>query len=175
MTSYANPQSLVSTEWLAARLELLETKRKLRQAVMENGSRIDGPFFDGSPKVGEPLRFSYRVSNIDDGHNFPSGSLGAQPEICGNGGLAPRNAVGALILFGDLYAKAGDAASATRWYQLARGLSGGERTPYRFLDRIDGRLADVPGRVALYADADPTNDPPIIGAREEACAICHNR
>lgn len=66
---------------LDVNLELLETKKKLRLAVMENGSRIDGPFFDGPPKVGSPLRFSYRVSNIDEGHNFPSGSLGAQPEI----------------------------------------------------------------------------------------------
>lgn len=101
--------------------------------------------------------------------------LTTQPEICGNTGLAPRNAVGALVLFGDLYAKAGNAARATTWYQLARALSAGGDTPYRFLDRIDARLADVPGRTALYADGDPSNDPPLIGAREEACAVCHTR
>jgi hypothetical protein len=62
-------------------IELLEQKRKLRQAVMENGSRIDGPFFRSTPSVGSPLRFSYKIVNTDDGHNLPSGSLGAQPEI----------------------------------------------------------------------------------------------
>jgi len=62
-------------------LELLEDKKQSRIAVMENGSRIDGPFFDGEPGVGKSLSFRYRVTNIDKGHNLPSGSLGAQPEI----------------------------------------------------------------------------------------------
>jgi hypothetical protein len=62
-------------------LDLLEQKRKLRQQVMENGSRIDGPFFRSTPAAGAPLKFSYKISNTDDGHNLPSGSLGAQPEI----------------------------------------------------------------------------------------------
>ena len=60
---------------------LLELKKKDRIAVMENGSRIDGPFFDRTPKSGKDLKFSYRVTNTDIGHNLPSGSLGAQPEI----------------------------------------------------------------------------------------------
>jgi hypothetical protein len=62
-------------------LGLLEKKRALRQQVMDNGSRIDGPFFSGEPRVGHSLDFSYKVSNTDTGHNLPSGSLGAQPEI----------------------------------------------------------------------------------------------
>lgn len=62
-------------------LALLQDKKDSRLAVMENGSRIDGPFFDGKPQAGRSLRFRYRVSNIDKGHNLPSGSLGAQPEI----------------------------------------------------------------------------------------------
>ncbi len=59
----------------------LEDKRELRRQVMENGSRIEGPFFDGDRKIGEDLDFKYTIVNIDDGHNLPSGSLGAQPEI----------------------------------------------------------------------------------------------
>lgn len=63
-------------------LVLLENKRIDRLAVMENGSRVDGPFFDdGAPKVGESFSFRYRLTNTDEGHNLPSGSLGAQPEI----------------------------------------------------------------------------------------------
>ena len=62
-------------------LEKLEDKRRLRQEVMENGSRIDGPFFDGAPRVGSSFSFYYVVNNTDEGHNLPSGSLGAQPEI----------------------------------------------------------------------------------------------
>jgi hypothetical protein len=62
-------------------LDLLDEKRKLRRQVMENGTRIDGPFFDEPPRVGESFEFSYRVVNVDEGHNLPSGSLGAQPEL----------------------------------------------------------------------------------------------
>lgn len=61
-------------------LRLLEVKREQRKQVMENGSRIDGPFFTEA-RAGRPLSFSYRVTNTDPGHNLPSGSLGAQPEI----------------------------------------------------------------------------------------------
>ena len=48
---------------------------------MENGSKIDGPFFDGPIQAGKPLKFAYKVTNLNSGHNLPSGSLGAQPEI----------------------------------------------------------------------------------------------
>lgn len=62
-------------------LKLLEQKKEDRRRVMENGSRIDGPFFSGPAQAGAPLRFTYRVTNTDPGHNLPSGSLGAQPEL----------------------------------------------------------------------------------------------
>lgn len=62
-------------------LVLLEEKRELRRQVMENGSKIDGPFFEGERRVGRDLDFKYVITNIDEGHNLPSGSLGAQPEI----------------------------------------------------------------------------------------------
>ena len=62
-------------------LAAIEKKKGQRKQVMENGSRIDGPFFVSGLKTGQPLRFSYKVTNTDPGHNLPSGSLGAQPEI----------------------------------------------------------------------------------------------
>ena len=62
-------------------IELLEEKRDLRRQVMENGSRLDGPFFASAPKQGSSLSFDIKLTNTDDGHNLPSGSLGAQPEI----------------------------------------------------------------------------------------------
>ncbi|HJM90990.1 MAG: multiheme c-type cytochrome [Alphaproteobacteria bacterium] len=62
-------------------LEKIEKKKELRRQVMENGSRIDGPFFEGSKGAGQDLSFGYKITNINPGHNLPSGSLGAQPEI----------------------------------------------------------------------------------------------
>jgi hypothetical protein len=62
-------------------LELIKDKRELRRQVMENGSKIEGPFFADTPRTGKRLRFHYRVTNTNPGHNMPSGSLGAQPEL----------------------------------------------------------------------------------------------
>ena len=64
-----------------ANLKRLEEKRELRLQVMENGSKIEGPFIKGSPRAGKKLRFVYKLTNTNPGHNLPSGSLGAQPEI----------------------------------------------------------------------------------------------
>lgn len=61
--------------------KLLNDKRQSRIEVMENSMRIDGPFFDGAPAAGSALKFKYKITNVDKGHNLPSGSLGAQPEL----------------------------------------------------------------------------------------------
>ena len=83
---YPKPWAKASTRKAAAKmieenLEKLEEKRELRKIVMENGSRIDGPFFDKDPKAGKKLKFAYKITNKNAGHNLPSGSLGAQPEL----------------------------------------------------------------------------------------------
>jgi hypothetical protein len=59
-------------------------KDRLRTAVMENGSHVDGPFFDEPPRVGQELKFSYVVVNTNEGHNLPTASLGAQPQLWAN-------------------------------------------------------------------------------------------
>ncbi len=96
-----------------------------------------------------------------------------QPELCANAGFAPRNIQGALTLFGDLYVKAGDVASAQPWYTLVNAFP--DTATWKFVSVIQDRLAHATARAALYADADPSNDPPLIGAGPEACAVCHNR
>ena len=62
-------------------LAKIEEKRGHRRQVMEAGSKIDGPFFDSASAAGRDLKFHYTVTNINPGHNLPSGSLGAQPEL----------------------------------------------------------------------------------------------
>ncbi len=64
-----------------ANYQAIESKRQSSQAVLENGSQIDGPFFPSTPSCGQELRFNYVVSNTSEGHNMPSGSLGAQPQL----------------------------------------------------------------------------------------------
>jgi nitrate/TMAO reductase-like tetraheme cytochrome c subunit len=66
----------------------LAIKQELRRQTMENGSKIEGPYFaygaqrdDGSVPAARDLHFHYLVSNTNSGHNLPTGSLGAQPQL----------------------------------------------------------------------------------------------
>jgi hypothetical protein len=59
----------------------LDERDKIRKQVMENSSHVDGPFIDGTPRIGSDLAFTYRIKNTNAGHNLPSGSLGAQPQL----------------------------------------------------------------------------------------------
>ena len=62
-------------------LKLLAIKKASAVEVMEAGSRVEGPFFKHKPKLMKDLKFHYVVSNVSEGHNSPSGSLGAQPQL----------------------------------------------------------------------------------------------
>lgn len=103
---------------------------------------------------------------------------GGQDEICFNEGMAPHNIEGTFLLFGDLYAKGGRAEDAREWYQSAVNIGSASGWKPEFLATAQSRLADVEGRVALYQDADPRNDPPLAGSgngKGGACAYCHNK
>lgn len=82
-----------ANEIIQDNLKELENKRSLRQQVMENGSRIDGPFFATKPQAGQALKLRYKLTNTDSGHNLPSGSLGAQPEIWMNVALVDPDGI----------------------------------------------------------------------------------
>jgi nitrate/TMAO reductase-like tetraheme cytochrome c subunit len=62
-------------------LAKLDERYELRRQVMENSTKIDGPYLESDPKVGRDLAFSYKITNLNSGHNLPSGSLGAQPQV----------------------------------------------------------------------------------------------
>lgn len=62
-------------------LKRLDERDEIRRQVMENGTEVGGPFIEGTPRVGRDLAFAYRIKNLNAGHNLPSGSLGAQPQI----------------------------------------------------------------------------------------------
>ena len=65
-------------------LKKLDTKKISRMQIMENGSHVDGPFFDTQLSRGQDLKFHYVMTNNNEGHNLPSGSLGAQPQLWAN-------------------------------------------------------------------------------------------
>lgn len=71
-------------EILDDNLKKLSEKAMLRQQLMENGSHVDGPYFDSHRQRGQDLKFHYVITNTNEGHNLPSGSLGAQPQLWAN-------------------------------------------------------------------------------------------
>jgi hypothetical protein len=65
-------------------IKKIEHKRDLRVQVMENGSHVDGPFFDSKLCRGKDLNFHYVITNKNEGHNLLIASLGAQPQLWTN-------------------------------------------------------------------------------------------
>ncbi|MEL6106522.1 MAG: multiheme c-type cytochrome [Planctomycetota bacterium] len=59
----------------------LDVKRAAAIQTMEGGLSISKPYFGSTPRAGKKLRVSYRVDNTSEGHNLPTGSLGAQPQL----------------------------------------------------------------------------------------------
>ena len=68
-------------EIVTKNLKKLDYKKDLRRQLLENGSKLDGPFFADTPAAGNRLNFRYCLTNTNPGHNMPSGSLGAQPQM----------------------------------------------------------------------------------------------
>jgi len=95
------------------------------------------------------------------------------PHTCSNDGMAPHNFEGTLLELGDLYAKGGRLADAQFWYGIAQGF--GRHFAYRYQAIADERVAHAAERVALYRDADPGNDPPLLGGGGAGCVYCHNK
>lgn len=66
---------------IEANLAKMHQKRGFSAATLEAAAKVGPPIFKTRPALGVPLRLAYRVDNISDGHNLPTGSLGAQPQL----------------------------------------------------------------------------------------------
>ena len=93
--------------------------------------------------------------------------------VCWNGWIAPHNAEGFFLYFGDLLVKQGKIDIAKIVYANAKKIKEYASWPYKSI--LDERLgSDLTVKAALYRDADPKNDPPVGGASADRnCAYCH--
>jgi nitrate/TMAO reductase-like tetraheme cytochrome c subunit len=66
-------------------------REQQRLKLMEGASQLDGPYFDSPRTAGKTFSFHYTLKNMNKGHNLPSGSLGAQPELWLNVALIDPN------------------------------------------------------------------------------------
>ncbi len=133
------------------------------------------PFGAGPVASPDSEEYALILHLLDDVFPTLFPECGGQDEICFNGGLAPHNLEGTFLLFGDLYTKAGRVADAQRAYETAAktGESGGWNPV--FVRHARELAAAAPERAALYANADPDDDPPFtdLGGAGN-CAYCHN-
>lgn len=150
---------------------------QLRAAVAEN--LIFNSFsFVGTVAIAvapdDPL-FEESIGYLDAGASSGCSPF-TEPTICGNEGRAAHNIEGTGLLFGDLYAKNGDADEADNWYAIgALWDDGPGGNDWIARDVLDDRRANLAARVALYQDSDPTNDPSIIGTGAYNCIYCHQQ
>lgn len=63
-----------------ANLAKNQEKRGSAAMTLEAGMHIGTPNLLSSPRVGYPLKVGFKLTNISEGHNFPTASLGAQPQ-----------------------------------------------------------------------------------------------
>ena len=62
-------------------LAKIQDKRGIATMTIESALKIEGPKFQRLPRAGQRMTVSYKVSNLSEGHNLPTGSLGAQPQL----------------------------------------------------------------------------------------------
>lgn len=119
--------------------------------------------------VGEPVD----RDNLDYAPYLDLETATGTKRVCWNDEKARHNFEGFFLYFGDMLVKAGDPATATAAYQSAQLSSTYATWPYR--TELEARIGNAAARDALYADADPSNDPEIVAASSHQCAACHAR
>lgn len=85
----------------------------------------------------------------------------------------PHNVHGFLTALSDYQLKTGQAAKAETSLMVAQQWAGFDAWPHR--EQVESRLKNLGERAALFADADPANDPGFIFAPggPVSCASCH--
>jgi hypothetical protein len=98
-------------------------------------------------------------------------SVGRKKACWSEGDLAPHSFEGYMLNLGNGLVKAGIIDAARIVYANARYAKNYAEWPYRqVLETI--AASDLNARAALYADSDPTNDPP-LGVPNRSCVYCH--
>jgi hypothetical protein len=98
-------------------------------------------------------------------------SVGRKKACWSEGDIAPHSFEGYMLNLGNGLVKAGQVDVARIVYGNAKYAGNYTTWPYRqVLEAIAS--SDLNARAALYADADPSNDPP-LGVPNRGCVYCH--
>jgi hypothetical protein len=98
-------------------------------------------------------------------------AVGRKKACWSEGTIAPHSFEGFMFNLGNGLVKAGQVETAKVMYANARLADNYSTWPYRqYLEEVAG--SDLYARAALYADNDPSNDPP-LGVPNRGCSYCH--
>ena len=98
-------------------------------------------------------------------------AVGRKKACWSEGDLAPHSLEGYMLNLGNGLVKTGDIDAGRTIYANAKYAKNYATWPYRHvLEAI--AASDLNARAALYADADPSNDPP-LGVANRGCVYCH--
>jgi hypothetical protein len=93
------------------------------------------------------------------------------PSSCFNSEVAPHRQSGLLMQLGDVHARLGDKAQAEQAYAAALGAD--DADTWRYAAEAQEWVSAIDERMALHADADPSNDPDFFLGSARACLGCH--
>ena len=98
-------------------------------------------------------------------------AVGRKKACWSEGTLAPHSMEGFMLNFGNGLVKAGQINAAKIMFANARYADHYSEWPYRqYLEQVAS--SDLAARAALYADSDPSNDPP-LAVPNRGCSYCH--
>jgi hypothetical protein len=98
-------------------------------------------------------------------------SVGRKKACWSEGAIAPHSFEGIMLNLGNGLVKAGQVEVAKIVYANAKYADNYAAWPYRGeLEKV--AASDLYARAALYADADPSNDPP-LSVPNRSCSYCH--
>jgi len=105
---------------------------------------------------------------------YLSGPQDEQRRVCNNEGIVAHVFEGVFLTYGDYATKAGFSPDKIRAiYSSAKNSPTYAKWP--FSSELEKRLDQVEARLALYADQDPLNDPPMWTQTKQVCVGCHQK
>jgi hypothetical protein len=110
----------------------------------------------------------------DGSFEYLPGPQDYQHHVCNNEGIVPHVFEGVFVTYGDFALKAGlDTETVRALYKSAQNSPNYATWP--FAAALEQRLTDLEANAALYADADPANDPRQWTLTNQVCVGCHQK
>lgn len=91
--------------------------------------------------------------------------------VCMNSDFVPHNEEGAMMLYGDVYARLGQRAKAATFYQAALDHPAASTWPYR--EQAQAIFDALDDRIELFTNDVPEDDPLFFSEGETSCVGCH--